>query len=1287
MELVGTPRDIVMKFSRRLFLFAVCLALLAGCRSPEAVESPPTDEDLLIGVPPGAVFAPVSLDPASTIRFDRITGEDGLSQNVVLSIAQDHRGFMWFGTEDGLNKYDGYQFTVYKHNPDNPTTLSDNFVSVIYQDRAGVLWIGTRNGLNRLDSSTGKFTRYEHDPDDARSIGGTWVVSLCAGRDGALWIGTDDGGLDRFDRDTGTFAHYRHDPDDPTSLSDDGVGVIYEDQEGALWVGTDVGLDLLDRETGAFTHFQNRPGDPQSLSGAEVSAITEDRDGMLWVGTEDGGLNRLDRSSGSALSESTFARYRQDDAEPQGLVHDRVKSIFSDSAGRLWIGTQNGLDLYDPDHDRFIHIQHDPGDPSSLSSNAVWSIYEDHTGVLWFGTYGGGVSKYNRITDQFALYQHKPGLANSLSDNMIWAIHEDADGVLWIGTFNGGLNRLDREAGELFVYRHDPENADSLSSDDVRAILEDHTGALWVGTGGGLDRFDRTSGAALEEGAFVHYRHDPGDPTSLSENRVSVLFEDHRGNLWIGTRTGGLNRFDRDTETFVRYQYDEGDSTSLSNDRVWALYEDSAGKLWVGTLGGVSVWDPDTDQFVRYLNDPDDPQSLSNDAVFAFHEDAEGTMWIGTWGSGLDRFDHETGDAPGGGAFGHYTEKDGLANNVIYGIEADLEGNMWMSTNKGLSKFDPRTEAFRNYDVRDGLQDNEFNVGAHFASPSGELFFGGIRGFNGFYPTQVTGNPLAPPVVITAFGKFNEVKREDLTLGEHIELTYQDDFIFFEFAALDYTAPDKNRYMYMLEGQDETWIDAGPRRHADYTNLRGGDYVFRVKASNNDGVWNEEGAFVTLTVTPPIWETWWFRGGAILLLAVGVVGGYWLRVRSVEARSRKLKRQVEERSRELKVLLEAEQRRAEQFRVIGEVGYHITSILAIDELLRQIVLLLKEAFGYNLVGIGLVEGDAVVFKPGAAIFGSGAQLDRLLRFKVGQEGIVGWVADSGEPLLIPDISQEPRYRHEPETRDCQSALVVPLKVKGAVIGVLDVESDRLDDFDESDIAVVQSLAHQIAVAVDNARLFEEAQQLAVLKERQRLARDLHDAVTQTLFSASLIAEVLPRIWERDSDEGQRRLAEVRELTRGALAEMRTLLLELRPSALADAELGDLLRQLAEATTGRARVPVSVQVEGTYSHRCTLSTIPPDVKVALYRIAQEALNNVAKHSGASQATVRLCCGPERVALHVTDDGRGFDVDAIPPDHLGVGIMRERAETIGAELTINSEPERGTEVSVAWASAIN
>jgi signal transduction histidine kinase len=383
---------------------------------------------------------------------------------------------------------------------------------------------------------------------------------------------------------------------------------------------------------------------------------------------------------------------------------------------------------------------------------------------------------------------------------------------------------------------------------------------------------------------------------------------------------------------------------------------------------------------------------------------------------------------------------------------------------------------------------------------------------------------------------------------------------------------------------------------------------------------------------------------------------------------------------------EAEQRRAEQFRVISEVGRRITSILAVDELLGQMARLIQEAFNYYHVGIGLIEGDEVDYKVGAGLLWDDPQFEfQPARLKVGQEGITGWVADTGDPLLVPDVSQEPHYvwMRGSETR---SELAVPVKAKGEVIGVLDVQSDQLDAFDDSDLLMLQSLAHQAAIAIENAQLYEQAQELAVVEERSRLARDLHDAVTQTLFSASLIADVLPRLWERNPDEGQRRLGELRELTRGALAEMRTLLLELRPAALVEAELGDLLRQLAESITGRARVPVTLAMEGQ-------RPLPLDVKVALYRIAHEALNNVAKHAGASQTTVSLRYTPPfppdfggeqrgGVELHVSDDGRGFDPEGIAPESLGLGIMHERAEAIGATLTVESEIGRGTEVMVVW-----
>jgi GAF domain-containing protein/HAMP domain-containing protein len=386
-------------------------------------------------------------------------------------------------------------------------------------------------------------------------------------------------------------------------------------------------------------------------------------------------------------------------------------------------------------------------------------------------------------------------------------------------------------------------------------------------------------------------------------------------------------------------------------------------------------------------------------------------------------------------------------------------------------------------------------------------------------------------------------------------------------------------------------------------------------------------------------------------------------------------------------LFEAEQRRAEQFRVIGEIGHHITSILPVDELLGRMVRLIQEAFSYYAVGIGLVEGDEVVFKAGAGAFWDDFQLYRTLRLKVGANGFTGWVARTGEPLLVPDVSQDARYYYVPEAGATRSEIAVPLKIKGTVIGVLGVQRDRLSAFDESDLVMLQSLSHQAAIAIENARLYERAKELAVMEERQRLARELHDAVTQTLFSASLVAEVLPRLWERHPDEARRRLEDLRQMTRGALAEMRTLLMELRPAALADADISDLLRQLAESITGRARVPVTVTIDGQRS-------LPPDVKVALYRIAQEALNNMAKHAGAKQAAVSLrrfsrsdqMPEPvEGVELRVNDDGRGFDRGRVSPEHLGLGIMRERAEAIGAALTIDSEVGRGTQVTVVWASA--
>jgi len=559
----------------------------------------------------------------------------------------------------------------------------------------------------------------------------------------------------------------------------------------------------------------------------------------------------------------------------------------------------------------------------------------------------------------------------------------------------------------------------------------------------------------------------------------------------------GLFTLNRDTEELEL----------IAEGYAWKImvYEDRSGMVWIGSSGdGLDRYDPDSGEWRHYENDPDDPHSLSNNSVETIHEDRNGVLWLGTR-AGLNRFDRDTE------TFTQFWVRDGLPHNAIVGILEDGEGNLWLSTGGGLSRFDPRTTTFRNYDARDGLQGDSFWRNAYHQNRNGEMYFGGENGLNTFEPQQITDNPHVPPIVISTFSLFNQVVRTNLRPNEQIELTHKENFVSFDFAALDYNNVEKNQYAYRMEGVDENWVQAGMRRHVDYPDLRPGDYVFRVRGSNNDGVWNEAETSVHISIKPPFWGTWWFRIVVGLVLVGAAFGVYRLRVRSVEARSRELEWQVEQ---------EIEQR------------------MGVEDALRR------------------------------------SEMEK-----------------------------------------------------------------------------------------------------AVTAERSRLARDLHDAVTQTLFSASLIAEVLPRLWAKDPERGRQQLEEVRLLTRGALAEMRSLLLELRPEALAKAKMDDLLHQLGRAMTGRTGVPVSVSADV----QCPL---PAEVKVALYRIAQEALNNASKHAEASHVDVHFQCEDGLATLAITDDGRGFDVDNIPPGHLGVGIMRERAAAVGAELEIESEIGRGTEVRVIW-----
>ncbi len=797
--------------------------------------------------------------------FERISLQQGLSQSVIESIVQDRKGFLWFATEDGLNRYDGYGFTVYRYQAGNPRSLSYNDVKTIHEDRAGLLWVGTfEGGLNRFDPATETFTRYRNVPSDPDSLSANTVRAVLEDRAGNLWIGTQGGGLDRLDRATGKFAHLRFDPRDASSLPHDDVRAILEDRNGALWIGTyGGGLARYDRAKGAVTRYRANPADPGSLSSDLVTALFEDRRGNLWVGTFGGGVCALDRETGR------FRRFRA--AGSRTLPSDLVRAVFEGDSGALWVATDGGgLARLDRETGVVESWRNDPLSPISLSTDRVWSLLEDSSGILWIGTYGGGLNKLAVKRKKFAHYRNEPGNRNSINNNIVWAIHEDEEKVLWIGTDAGGLNRLDRQSGEVRFYLHDPRNARSLSHNAVRVVFEDRSGGLWLGTnGGGLNRFDRATET------FQHFRHDPDDANSLAHDEIRTIYEDRAGNLWIGTYGGGLDRLDRRTGRFLHHRYDPATPRSLSSDFVRSILEDSDGTLWIGTNGGgLNRLDPATGAFTALRANIDDPGSLSNDFVFALHEGRAGALWLATWGGGLNRLDRATG------RFTRFTEADGLATNSVYGLLEDETGRLWISTTRGLSCFDPRTSSFHNYDTRDGLQSNEFNGGSVFRSPRGEMFFGGINGFNAFFPSEIVLDRQPPTVVLTDLMLFNRPVRvgesvrgqvileRPLAYTDALTLSWRDDVVAIEFAALHYAAPEKNRYAYLLEGFSRNWIPArADRRVATFTGLPPGRYLLRVKAANADGIWNEEGTALRITITPPFWATWWFRLASLAFLS------------------------------------------------------------------------------------------------------------------------------------------------------------------------------------------------------------------------------------------------------------------------------------------------------------------------------------------------------------------------------------------------------------------------------------
>lgn len=790
------------------------------------------------------------------IQFSHIKSEDGLASNSVFSIVQDDRGFLWFGTYNGLNRYDGYKIIAYQTIEDDTTSISDNKIRAICKDNKGNLWIGTwNNGLNKYDPIKEKFTRYLNDADNISSISSNNVLSLCCDKFGIIWIGTNGGGLNKFVSESKKFIHYKNNPDDPSSLSDNSVYSIYEDRNGTLWIGTNIGgLNKFDREKESFTSFKNNPADSKSISSNFVTSILEDHTGSLWVGTNTGSLDKFDRRSGK------FEHYPRTSISSTFLSY--IWKIFEDSEGTYWIGTDGtGLSVFNRQEGEFSRYKQNSNYPKSLNDNAILSICEDRTGILWFGTWNNGVNKFNKKYQKFITISHNPDDANSLSGNNIFPIYEDRFGDLWIGTDINGLNRMDQKNKKFTRYFNQPIDPNSISSNYISSICEDSFGNLWIGTSdNGLNRFERTTNR------FVHFKNIPGDSFSISNNVISQMFLDSKGVLWIGVQSGGIEKLAKGSTDFIHYKPDPKNPTSISPQTIFAINEDQSGNLWIGSDGGgLSMLDKSKEKFIHFKNEPGNSSSLSHNSVTVIHKDKSGTLWIGTNGGGLNKYKSKDK------TFIRFREKDGLPDDMISGILEDNDGNLWVSTYKGLSRFNIKTEQFRNFGVEDGLQGNEFNNWAYLRSKNGTMYFGGTDGISFFHPDSLVDNLVAPPVVITDFQLLHKPVRigydafwertileKSITETKQVDLKYDDNIISFEFSALDFNNPERNLYAYILEGFDKNWMQTNAsRRFVTYTNLEPGEYTLKVKGSNNDGVWNEAGTSLKIIIHPPWWATWW----------------------------------------------------------------------------------------------------------------------------------------------------------------------------------------------------------------------------------------------------------------------------------------------------------------------------------------------------------------------------------------------------------------------------------------------
>ncbi|USX15303.1 ATP-binding protein [Oxalobacteraceae bacterium OTU3CAMAD1] len=1212
-----------------------------------------------------------------SLRFEHLGVEQGLTQESITRVIQDRQGFIWIGTQAGLNRFDGYRVTVFKNDPGNPHSLLDNYVQALYEDAGGRLWVGSKGGLDRYDPSTGGFVH------QAVKTGNLAVTNIIGdGKDG-LWLTTSEG-LQHLDIKSGKVRTLRHAPADPDSISDDRVNAVARDKSGNLWIATASGLEMLPPGAAKFLHLTPRQG---SAPANNITSLSVGPDGVVWAGAM-AGLQawRLDGATPKPLSPAL--------SRPFGDV--RVTVLMHDSDGTLWVGTQeDGLKRRDPTSGEFHSYRWDSLNRHGIGDNQITALYQDRTGTLWVGNWYTGLDWVDLDSGGFERYTESSGVLPGVTNSKVRAIAGAGDNKLWLGS-GEGLTRLDVTKRTVESWHRDERDPAGLPGDVVIALATDLKGRLWVGTSTGLARRDPATGR------YTRVPFD-ADPNSLSIQRLLV---DRAGVIWAGTRSG-LHRVDPDTDAVTTYRADPDNPDSVDG-RVYALLEDRHGILWIGTENGLNRFDRATGKFRHYRHDPNRPDSLSHKRVPFIFEDKSGVLWVGTAAGLCKALPQPDGDL----LFRYYPGQNGGAVDPIGAILEDGNGRLWISSTAGIAMFNPESGFFKHYTAKDGLIDGSYFIGAAHKAPDGTLYFGGLAGMTAFKPADIHDNTRAPQIAITDFFIFNEsilsdVRRPDvlpkgsLSGAKTLTLSHRDVMFSIEFAALHFADPQRNRYAYQLEGFDPQWVttDAG-KRFATYTNLDPGRYVFRVRAANKDGVWSLQPAVLELIVTPPVWKMWWFR---LLMVGLAVGAAYLLfriRIRMLMRQKQALEEEVGSRTRELvqqKESIERQKQEAElqkesvelahrNISLLSDIGRRITANLDSEAIMTMLYQQVHALMDASVFGIGIYRPEQELIEYPFAME-KGKRYTPYTRSMREPNQLAVWCINHAEEVFINDLEQEyARYiaslalvsgvdnmgtlEDGSLPTEPRSLIYVPISVNGQVRGIITVHSYRARAYQRIDVDMLTTLASYVAVAFANAdsyRQLQDTQQQLVEREKLAalgslvagVAHELNTPIGNSLVIASTLEDKTTEIELRQNSNVLRRsdLAQFIDAAR----EASTLLMRSLRNA---AELVNSFKQVAvdQASAKRRHFDLhqaSQEIVTTMKnqirkagHQVDLE-MPDDIEMDSFpgpygQVIINLINNALLHAfdGRSGGVIRLWAvrlGPDRVRIVFQDDGAGIAIE--------------------------------------------